>query len=130
MMRVLVVALAMLPTVALARGNFPPGAEHDWWQCQKQPVTGYSCCSEADGRTLEDNEWRMIDSDKGPKYQVEIEGKWYDVPSDTVINETAQCGPEPNTEKRFKAKVWFYPINIGGSIVDIHIYCFMSGVMT
>ena len=128
-MRALVVALALLPTVALARGNFPPGAEHDWWQCQKQPVTGYSCCSEADGHVLKDEDWRLQDTDKGPIYQIRVEGQWFDVPASAVVNETAQCGPEPNPEHRAMAKVWYTRYNAGNVIASLSIYCFEAGTM-
>ena len=41
----------------------PPGTdlnspEHKWWECWTQPVSHKSCCSEADGHSLGDADWR------------------------------------------------------------------------
>ena len=128
-------ALLMLAGPALARGNFPPGAEHDWWECWHQPdnIGPYghvSCCSESDGHTLQDDDWR-VNPATGTDYQVRVEGKWFDVPPKSVIRSGfAECGPEPNLEHRSQAKVWYSRYNgMNGEIKSITIYCFLVGTL-
>jgi hypothetical protein len=62
------IALAMLATPALAlppSGVYRDGAEHNWWECQVQPVTKLICCRASDGHVLRDDEWRAIEKPDG-----------------------------------------------------------------
>jgi hypothetical protein len=100
----------------------PPGISDEeaaWWECQKN-AEGMSCCGQADGHVLQASEWR--ETKKG--YEVFLRGNWYPVPPKAVIR--AQCGTEPDPEKRWLAKVWYAPsIGLGGQYVEVVIYCFL-----
>lgn len=132
-MRPLVLSVLLLTTPAMARP--PPGvdvksAEHAWWECHHQPVTKKICCWASDGHALGDNKWRAVEKADGTQvYQVHVGLRWYDVPPGAVVNDTHNCGPEPDAEKRAMAKVWYAPIWEADSIIDIKIYCFMIGTM-
>jgi len=126
--------LAVLLTPALAlppTGVYPDDAEHLWWECHVQPVTKLACCRESDGHVLDDNEWRAVEKPEGLRsYQVHVGAKWYDVPAHAVINDIRDCGPEPNSVHQAMAKVWYAPTrDVDNRIVDIQIYCFISGTM-
>lgn len=71
------------------------------------------CCSDADGKTVEDPDWDVKDG----HYRVRLDGNWIDVPDDAVIT-------VPNLAGR--AIVW--PIQWGGG--PIQIRCFMPGAGT
>lgn len=55
-----------------------------WFRSLRNPsLKGFGgvCCDEADGRVLDDGDWRV-----GPSgYQVRIEGDWRDVPEAAVL---------------------------------------------
>jgi hypothetical protein len=46
------------------------------------------CCSTADGWKPEEVEYDM----KGNKYRVKIDGEWYEVPSDAVVDAPTRFG--------------------------------------
>jgi hypothetical protein len=123
--------LAMLATPALAlppSGVYRDGAEHNWWECQVQPVTKVICCRASDGHVLRDDEWPAIEKpDGGRGYQVRVGAKWYDVPTPAVINDVRRCGAEPNPAHRTMAKVWYAPTWVVDDIVNVKIYCFIAG---
>ncbi|HSU05187.1 MAG TPA: hypothetical protein VLI93_06410 [Acetobacteraceae bacterium] len=103
------------------------GAEHTWWECWRQPISHKSCCSEADGHSVTDGDWRPK-PDGSNAYQVRIEGQWWDVPPETVINASQKCGPEPNLEHRADAKVWYtFNRDLDGRIESIGVRCFKIG---
>lgn len=125
--------LGLLATPVLAKA--PPGTdlnspEHAWWECNVQPASGLLCCREADGHVLRDRDWHVQPKADGSKrYQIRVQGRWYDVPPRAVINEDARCGPEPDIDKRSMAKAWYAPTWDGDQIVSIDIYCFEAGTM-
>jgi hypothetical protein len=132
-MRLATIFLAVLSTPAMALpppGIYPDDPEHLWWECHVQPVTKVVCCPASDGHVLRDDEWRASEKPEGERdYQVRVGAKWYDVPTQAVINDFRRCGAEPNPEHRTMAKVWYAPSWIGDKIVDIEIYCFIAGTM-
>lgn len=132
-MRVAAIALALLTTPALAlppAGIAPGDAEHLWWECHIQPTTKRVCCRESDGHVLGDNDWRAAEKpDAARAYQVRVGGKWFDIPMGAVINDFRHCGPEPNSQRRSMAKVWYAPVWDGDGIIDIKVYCFIAGTM-
>jgi hypothetical protein len=75
------------------------------------------CCADADGMTLRDVDWDTKDG----HYRVFIEGKWWDVPDDAVIQEPNQDG---------RTIVWPIYIRSEHVLQDIKIRCFMPGTMT
>lgn len=97
---------------------------HAWWECHRMPNGNGSCCSETDGHALTDTEWRM----NGDHYQIEVEGKWWDVPNTTVLTGDT-CGPDPLPEGQSEAKVWYsLTRDYGSELADVHVYCFLPGV--
>lgn len=125
----LLMLLALAAVLDVAFGMPPPGtdlsgAEHAWWECNKQP-NGVSCCSEADGHSLSDNQWRI----DPPSYDVRVEGDWFVVPGSTIIS-TQVCGPDPDIGKQSEAKVWYVATrDRNGRITDLHIFCFEPGLL-
>jgi hypothetical protein len=128
----LIPALAAFLIAGTAFAKPPPGTdltspEHAWWECQHAP-SGMLCCSIADGHVLRDDQWRLGKSADGKDiYQVQIDGKWIDVPPGATIQPAEQCGPEPDPVKRMAAKVWYSPALPG--FLQPTIYCFMAGVL-
>ena len=125
----LLVLLAVAAVLDVAFGMPPAGtdlngAEHAWWECAKQP-TGASCCSDADGHSLSDSQWRI----HPPSYQVRVEGNWFDVPENTIIT-TQVCGPDPDIGKQSEAKVWYVTTrDANRNVIGIHIFCFEPGLL-
>jgi hypothetical protein len=73
---------------------------------------GEGCCDTADGYPAE-VEW---DNDTG-KYRVRLDGQWYDVPDDAVIEQPNRLG---------YAVVWWYQTHNGHQLVP-KIKCFLPG---
>jgi hypothetical protein len=74
---------------------------------------GQGCCDTADGHPAE-YEWDIT----GKRYKVRIEGEWYVVPEEAVID-----GPN----KLGYATVWYWPSwELDGSMTA-HIRCFLPG---
>jgi hypothetical protein len=87
-------------------------ATRDWVQGLKDK-TGQGCCDTADGQPAE-YEWDIA----GNRYRVRIEGQWYDVPDEAVIN-----GPN----KLGYATVWTWWVwELNGKKTH-HIRCFLPG---
>lgn len=125
-------ARAQAPSSGAPQGTVSaPGAEHLWWECHVQPATKLTCCQESEGHVLRDNEWRAFEKPDGARtYQVHVGAKWYDVPANVVINDFSHCGPDPDSTHRAMAKIWYAPTRgVDNNIVDIQIYCFISGTM-
>jgi hypothetical protein len=72
------------------------------------------CCSTADGWKPEEVEYDM----KGNKYRVKIEGQWYDVPPNAMIDLPNKFG--------FPV-VWYYKTWDNGIRPSISIRCFIPG---
>lgn len=127
--------LSLFPLVALAAPQ--PGIdlgslEHQWWECQEQPVPNQRvdqhllCCSLADGHMLGDKEWRIANG----HYEVNLENHWFIVPESVVIKLSKVCGEEPNADNRPMAKVW-YTTNrdFDNNIASVVWYCFLPGTL-
>ena len=107
--------VALLPAIALAKA--PPGVDltsplHEWFEKQHS-VTGRSCCGEADGHILADDEWRARGADG---YEVLIDGQWYPTTASDLLREDG--GPNLT----YHAVVW-YTKNDSYT----NIYCFTPG---
>ena len=72
------------------------------------------CCSTADGWKPEEVEYDM----KGNKYRVKIDGDWYEVPSDAVVDVPNRFG---------FAVVWYYRSWLNGTKPSVSIRCFIPG---
>jgi hypothetical protein len=70
------------------------------------------CCSNSDGVTVDDPDWRSQDG----RYQVRLNDEWVDVPDDALITEPNRIG---------RTMVW--PMFRDGKMVP---RCFMPGSMT
>jgi hypothetical protein len=87
-------------------------AIREWIQGLKDK-SGQGCCDTADGHPAE-YEWDTT----GNRYKVQIEGEWYEVPEEAVID-----GPN----KLGYATVWYWwTWEIDGRKVH-HIRCFLPG---
>jgi hypothetical protein len=87
-------------------------AIREWIQGLKDKA-GQGCCDTADGHPAE-YEWDIA----GNRYKVRIEGEWYDVPEEAVID-----GPN----KLGYATVWYWwSWEFDGRKVH-HIRCFLPG---
>jgi hypothetical protein len=87
-------------------------AIREWIQGLKDKA-GQGCCDTADGHPAE-YEWDIA----GNRYRVQIEGEWYDVPQDAVID-----GPN----KLGYATVWYWwSWEVDGKKIH-HIRCFLPG---
>jgi hypothetical protein len=87
-------------------------AIREWVQGLKDK-TGQSCCDTADGHPAE-YEWDIVTNG----YKVRIEGEWYVVPADTVIDEPNKLG---------YATVWYWwSWDLDGKKTH-HIRCFLPG---
>jgi len=75
------------------------------------------CCSDADGATLADVDWKSEDG----HYLVRVEGKWWNVPDEAVINESNRAG---------RAMVWPVYYRELDALVRVDIRCFIPGSMT
>jgi hypothetical protein len=83
------------------------------WVQQLTDKNGQGCCATADGHQAE-YEW---DTD-GNNYKVRIEGEWYTVPPEAVIEEPNKLG---------HATVWYWwDWSIDGKKTH-HIRCFLPG---
>jgi hypothetical protein len=83
------------------------------WVQQLTDKNGQGCCATADGHPA-DYEW---DTD-GNNYKVRIEGEWYIVPAEAVIEEPNKLG---------HATVWYWwDWSIEGKKTH-HIRCFLPG---
>jgi len=72
------------------------------------------CCSSADGWKPEEVEYDM----KGNKYRVKIDGEWYEVPPDAIVNVPNRFG---------FAVVWYYRSWVNGIKPSVSIRCFIPG---
>ncbi|MBO0750958.1 MAG: hypothetical protein J2P53_02535 [Bradyrhizobiaceae bacterium] len=83
------------------------------WVKRLTDKTGQGCCATADGHPAE-YEWDTA----GNHYRVRIEGEWYDVPAEAVIEEPNRLG---------YATVWYWwDWSLDGKKTH-HIRCFLPG---
>ena len=93
-------------------GRYANSPNKEWFQ-EQHNQNKIPCCETADGHRLDDADWK---SDAQGNYLVKIEGAWYPVPPEAVIN--------PITRPIDYAIVW-YQNPIGN--LKLHIWCFMAG---
>jgi hypothetical protein len=74
------------------------------------------CCSDADGTALSDVDWQAKDG----HYLVRIEGRWWDVPDEAVIDEPNRAG---------RTMVWPVYYRAVSTLVRVEIRCFIPGSM-
>jgi hypothetical protein len=87
-------------------------AIRQWVQGLKDK-TGQGCCATADGHPAE-YEWDTA----GNGYKVRIEGQWYDVPTEAVVDEPNKLG---------YATVWYWWSWERDGKKIYHIRCFLPG---
>ena len=92
-------------------GNSDPTLRQ-WVQGLKDK-SGHGCCETADGHPAE-YEWDIA----GNRYRVRIEGEWYDVPVEAVIEEPNKLG---------YATVWYWTTWELDGKATYHIRCFLRG---
>lgn len=115
---VIVILMGGTISRALARdldGRYAASPLKPWFDTLKS-AKGL-CCSDADGTALSDVDWKSKDG----RYQVQLEGQWWDVPEDAVITEPNRAG---------RTMVWPVVYRGLGAAVRIEIRCFMPGSMT
>ena len=118
-MRFVSIAVSLLATSHLAEaadhGQFgPTSPEMKAWVNSLENKLREACCSTADGWKPEEVEYDMRDN----KYRVKIEGQWYDVPPNAMIDLPNKFG--------FPV-VWYYKILDNGIRPSISIRCFIPG---
>ena len=110
----LALGFAMMGTwIAFARAHDSHRPDLDQWFNGLKSNYGL-CCSFVDGTAVLDADW---ESSEG-HYRVRIEGKWYDVPDQAVLDVPNRYGP---------AIVWRYRDN---ATSDWKIRCFIPGAGT
>jgi hypothetical protein len=92
----------------------PTSPEVKAWAGTLENKLKEGCCSTADGWKPEEVEYDM----KGNKYRVKIDGEWYEVPSDAVVNVPNRFG---------FAVVWYYRSWLNGTKPTVSIRCFIPG---
>jgi hypothetical protein len=100
---------------AADHGQFgPTSPEIKAWANSLENKLSEGCCSTADGWKPEEVEYDMT----GNKYRVKIEGEWYDVPRDALVDVPNRFG--------FPV-VWYYKTWDNGIRPSISIRCFIPG---
>jgi len=84
------------------------------WAATLENKLKEGCCSTADGWKPEEVEYDI----KEGKYRVKIDGEWYDVPADAVIDAPNRFG--------FPV-VWYYRSWLNGIRPTVSIRCFIPG---
>lgn len=90
-------------------GKYADSPLNGWFKSLKSKA-GVPCCDTADGLRLEDVDWESRDG----HYRVRIEGQWYDVPAEAVLEQPNKLGP---------AIIW--PFKYGDGPTQIR--CFIPG---
>lgn len=91
-------------------GKYAKSPLHGWFE-QLASKQG-RCCSDADGMSLSDVDWKSNDG----HYRVQINGEWVDVPDDAVVKEPNRAG---------RTMVW--PTWLDG---HPQVRCFIPGTMS
>jgi hypothetical protein len=119
-MRRFIAALALFfalsyPAGAADHGQLgPTSPDVKAWASTLENKLKEGCCSTADGWKPEEVEYDM----KGNKYRVKIDGEWYEVPPDAVVNVPNRFG---------FAVVWYYRSWVNGIKPSVSIRCFIPG---
>lgn len=111
---VLLVALSHAAHAADHGQLGPTSPEVKAWAGTLENKLRESCCSTADGWKPEEVEYDM----RGNKYRVKIDGEWYDVPSEAVLDAPNKFG---------FAVVWYYRSWLNGTKPSVSIRCFIPG---
>lgn len=104
------VALVLALSGSRAHAHDHDRADLTDWFMSLRNKRAVPCCDGHDATKLADVDWQSTPD--GKHYQVRVEGKWVDVPDDSVID-------APNREGQ--AMVWFY---------NGQLLCFMPGAGT
>ena len=111
-----VLALAFVHAILTTGVAAAPPSQSDptlaqWFEKLKQPGRDVPCCSVAD--------CRITDSRPSPAgYDVLIEGRWYAVPPDRILQHVSN--PTANAVVCYR---WFHAGN--GAVIRLNIFCFV-----
>lgn len=102
------------PAVSMDRGQYAQVSPEirDFFNSLKSK-NGIPCCSTSDGKRVDDADW----DSSGDHYRVRIDGEWYDVPPEAVIDMPNKFGG---------AVVWPVP-QYEGAPKKYFIRCFLKG---
>lgn len=119
----MILALLALLVVAgstLARPPFgsDPTSDTAKWFARQHNQRGGSCCGEADGHRLDDNQWRIVGSGKDTHYEVFFDEAWHAVEEWQLRQDVGDTNPTG------QAVVWYGPT---ASYVKNQIFCFAPG---
>ena len=92
-------------------GRYANSALKPWFDSLKSKKG--MCCSFADGLSIKDVDWDTKDN----HYRVRLDGEWYDVPPDAVIEEPNKFGPAVVWPYKYGTEKW-------------QIRCFIPGAET
>lgn len=115
---VMLLALPLFCSVAIAKGTYPPGPIADWFHSQRSGDGG-SCCDQADGHLFYGN--YTINADGSVDAASPLDGQTVHISADEVLN-----NPEP---PGVDAAVWWYSTmeyNMGHPQIAT-TYCFHLG---
>jgi hypothetical protein len=118
-MRAIMVAVVVFLATTAAVGRPPPNSDPNTpiakWFARQYNMRGGSCCGEADGHRLNDNQWRIA----GNHYQVQIDNVWYPIEDWQLRRDVNDANPTG------QAIVWY---NYDRSKYNgTQIYCFTPG---
>lgn len=113
----LLIAFAIPGSARPPFGSDPTSPTAQWFARQHNQRGG-SCCGEADGHRLDDNQWRIAGTGAATHYEVFFDDEWH-VVDDWMLRQDAN---DPNPTG--KAVVWYGP---GGGYSKIQIFCFTPG---
>ena len=91
---------------------WPAASDYQPWVDQLKSPGGALCCTNNDGRRLDDPEWRTA----GDSYEVLFTEGWVKIPPEAVVNMRNQDGI---------ARVWSYSGSDGVRVIR----CFLSGAL-
>jgi hypothetical protein len=119
--RVFMLSVALVLALALAVYSYKAAAQG--WVDQLQNAKGSVCCSNNDGRRLDDPDWDTlgkVDADYNglSGYRVWEDGEWKGVPNWAVVHMRNQDGI---------ARVWFERSYEPGGTTAKRVKCFLPG---
>lgn len=117
------VILATTTYAALAQKPEHPTPDAEWFKRQHS-VTGAWCCDISDGHRLHEEDVRIA-SGMHSGWQIRVEGKWFDVPSDA---ERGNAVDDPNPTGGPVA--WYMIWRQSDGSIDLKIYCFAPGTLS
>lgn len=119
--RALALFIALILALALAFYSYKANAQS--WVDRLQNKQGAICCTNNDGRRLDDPDWdtlgKVTDDHNGPSgFRVYEDGKWHDVPNWAIVMQSNIDGIP---------RVWWDRELIGSDIVK-KVRCFIVGI--